>query len=317
MLSRARVSILIAITAGVVMCAGPARAEEVDRVIATVDGEPITAHDLEEHQAQILTDYGQHEPSDRALKDLIAEKLLDAEVKKYESKVDEAQVDRYVAQIRQQKHLTDEQFRDALMKSGISYDDYRKHARLELEKMEMMDNEVRTRIVIPPSQIQAYYEAHKADFNVEKERLRVAQILITIPPNATPKQIGEAKKKAESLRARASKGEDFYELARRYSNDDSKRNGGELGWFEPGDVNDQIIAALRPLQPGQLSPVVQTKFGFHVLKLEEHEVPGPRPLSEVKDQIRDKLQEDQAQQTIQTWVEKDLVKQHWVETDLK
>jgi parvulin-like peptidyl-prolyl isomerase len=167
---------------------------------------------------------------------------------------------------------------------------------------------------VPDADIKAYYDAHKADFTISKERLKLAQILIALPPNPTPAQVTAAQKKAAMIRARAAKGDDFADLARVYSDDDSKSNGGELGWFAPSDVMDQILAAVKPLKPGEISAPVRTSHGIHLVKLEEHEVPGVVPLSEVKAQIRSQLVDQQSSTQLEKWIESDLVKQHYVET---
>jgi parvulin-like peptidyl-prolyl isomerase len=91
-------------------------------------------------------------------------------------------------------------------------------------------------------------------------------------------------------------------------------NGGELGWFAPADINDSILAGVKPLKPGEVSAPVRTSHGIHLVKLEEHEVPGVVPLSEVKAQIRAQLIDQQASVQLEKWVESDLVKQHYVET---
>jgi peptidyl-prolyl cis-trans isomerase SurA len=291
----------------------------LDRVVASVDGEPITMREVKEFAAQhgrpIDTDnFASSDTAKASVKALIGEKLLEQEVKKYDDKVDEGQVDKYIEELRQDKHMTDEQFRQELKAAGMSYDDLRKRARMDLEKAMMIQQQVREKIDVPDSAIQAAYDAHKADFTVTKERLKLAQILIVVPPKASPQQVAEAQKKAEQLRARAAKGEDFNDLARKYSDDDSKSNGGELGWFEPSDIMDQILAGVKTLKPGQISPTIRTSHGFHVVKLEDHEVPGVRPLSEVKAQIRGALIDQQSSTQLQTWIESDLVKQHYVET---
>jgi len=293
--------------------------EAVDRVVATVDGEPITLHDVKSFGAAagrpIDTDDLADSPIGKdALKGLIAEKLLEQEVKKYADKVDESEIDRYIQGIRAEKHMTDAEFRGVLTQQGVSYDDFRKRARLQLQKQIMFQTEVREHIDIPPQDIQDFYDSHKADFAIEKERLRLAQILIATPANATPQQIAAAEKKARDVRAQALKGVDFEALAHNYSDDESKSNGGELGWFEPSEVMDAILAGVKNLKPGEISPVVRSKNGFHILKLEAHEMPGPRPLSEVKGQIREKLIDAKAKERLNSWIDTDLVKQHTVET---
>ena len=268
----------VAVRAPSPQLSGPA----LDRVVASVDGDPITMREVKDFAAQHgrpidTDDFASSQTAKDTVKALIGEKLLEQEVKKYEDKVDEGQVDKYIDELRQDKHLTDEQFRAQLKAAGMSYDDLRKRARLDLEKAMMIQQQVREKIDVPDSAIQAAYEEHKADFTIAKERLKLAQILIAVPPNASAQQVAEAQKKADQVRARAAKGEDFNDLARKYSDDESKSSGGELGWFEPSDIMDQILAGVKPLKPGQISPVIRTSHGFHIVKLEDHEVPGVAP----------------------------------------
>ncbi len=298
---------------------GSAGDPKIDQVVASVDGEPITQREVIEFASQTGNpippdEFATNPIAKKAVKALIGQKLLESEVKNYQDKVDDAQVDKYIVQVRNDKHMSDAELRAQLQSQGMSYEELRKHARADLQKAMMVQQQVREKIQISNAEIQTYYDAHKADFTVQKERLKLAQILIAIPENATPEQVAAAQKKADQIYARAAKGQDFNDLARTYSDDDSKSNGGELGWFEPNDVMDEILAAVKGLKPGQISVVIKTKHGFHIVKLEDHEVPGLRPLSEVKDQIRNALTNEQTNARIQTWVETDLVKKHYVET---
>lgn len=259
-------------------------------------------------------DFATSDTAKTAVKALIGEKLLEQEVKKYEDKIDEEQVDKYITRLRMDKHLSEAEFRAQLQASGMTYDELRKRARLDLEKAMMIEQEVRAKISVSDAAIKTYYDAHKEDFTISKERLKLAQILIALPANPTAAQLADAQKKAATIRARALKGDDFGDLARVYSDDVSKSNGGELGWFAPGDINDAILAAVKPLKTGEVSAPVRTSHGIHIVKLEEHEVPGVVPLSEVKEQIRNELVDEQSATALQNWVESDLVKQHYVET---
>jgi peptidyl-prolyl cis-trans isomerase SurA len=291
----------------------------VDRVVASVDGDPITMREVKDFSAQHgqpidTDDFASSDTAKTAVKALIGEKLLEQEVKKYDDKIDDEQVDKYIDKLRQAKHMSDAEFQAQLRASGMTNDELRKRVRLDLEKAMMIEQEVRDKINVPDADIKAYYEAHQQDFTIDKERLRLAQILIALPPNATPAQVSAAQKKAATIRARALKGSDFGDLARLYSDDDSKSNGGELGWFAPGDIMDQILAAVKPLKPGEISAPVRTNHGIHIVKLEEHQVPGVLPLNEVKAQIRDQLVDEQSSAQLEKWVNSDLVKQHYVET---
>jgi len=303
------------------LCPAPARAQVVSQVIASVDGEPITTHDIKMFAAANgITLPPPGDPNERnaekaVLKGIIENKMLDQESKKYGDKIEDSQVNDYIQSIEEQNHLSDQQFRDQLQQNGLTYDEFRQHAREQLMRMAMLQDEVRSKVTIPQSQVEAYYKAHPEEFQVSKERFKLAQILIAVPANATPAQLAAAKTKADDVRAKAIKGEDFGSLASEYSDDDSKSKGGELGYFGPDEILPQINDAIKDLKPGDISPVVKSDFGYHILKVEEHQKPGLQPLDQqLIDKIRNKLATDAAKGRFKSWVENDLVKEHRVET---
>jgi peptidyl-prolyl cis-trans isomerase SurA len=288
----------------------------IDRVVASVDGNPITRFDIQNTPTNPATG---NNPADGAnpnskLKELIAQELLDEESQKFADRVDESDVDRFIRAIEVRNHVTDEQLRAQLQANGISYEAFRKHAFKQVEEIEMVQREVREKIQVPDSDVKAYYKSHPEEFTITQEKYRLAQILIAVPAGAPPDKVAAAQKKAEEVRTMAMKGKDFGELARQYSDDDSKTKGGELGEFNPADLNDQIAAAVKQTKTGGIAPLVHTHYGFHIIKVEEHQKPGELPLAAVKDQIHDKLVNEQAKGRFEQWVEQDLAKQHDIET---
>jgi parvulin-like peptidyl-prolyl isomerase len=293
--------------------------DDVDRVVASVDGDPITVHDLKTFAAVnkvSLNDAGDiNSPETKAvLKGVISERLLESEVKKYKGQVEDRQVDEYIANFEQSNGLTDQQLRAQLQSQGHTYEDFRKHARLELQKMIMIQKEVRGKVNISPDEVKAYYDAHTQEFSVGKEDFKVAQILIALPPNPTPDQVSAALAKADSIHKQLVDGADFGKLAREYSDDDSKAQGGELGDFSRGEMIDPIQNALDHMKVGDISEPIRSDHGFHIVKLEAHQQAGVKPFPDVSDQIREKLVSQKAMQQFGTWVDKDLVKQHYIET---
>jgi len=248
------------------------------------------------------------------LKELIAQQLLNEEADKYADRVDQSDVDRFIQSFEQRNHVTDSQLRAQLQAEGVSYDGFRKNAFKQVEAMQMVEHEVRQRVQVPDSEIEAYYKGHPEEFRIAKEKYRLAQILFAVPPDAPPDKLAAAQKKAEEVYGQVIKGKDFAALARQYSDDDSKTKGGELGEFDPADLNDEIAAAIKPLKPGDITQPVHTRFGFHLIKVEAHRKRGRQPLAAVKDQIREKLITDKAQAQFGRWVEQDLAKQHDIET---
>ncbi|HLX38510.1 MAG TPA: peptidylprolyl isomerase [Candidatus Binataceae bacterium] len=296
-----------------------ARAEQVDEIVASVDGEPITMHEVRAYAEASGRTISDRDPTSdptfkEGLKGLIAEKLLNDETRKYEDKVEEDQIDKYIEDVERERNISDQQLRESLLQNGISYEDFRKQAKMELEKGMMLNEELRQHVTIPQEEIQAYYDAHHDQFTVKQEKYRLAQILVSVAPNASQGEVATAREKIIEVRKKAIAGEDFAELAKHYSDDDSKAQGGELGVFAPDDIMDEILTAIKNVPPGGISDVVRTKHGFHLIKVEQHEVPGLKPLIVVKEDIRNKLVDQQIRSRLNNWVETDLVKQHDVET---
>jgi peptidyl-prolyl cis-trans isomerase SurA len=322
--SRMRLGALavIVICVAAVLVAGPRAAhaqDDLDRVVASIDGDPITVHDLKTFAAinkVTLPDPGDMNSPDTkaALKGVISERLLESEVKKYKDQVDDRQVDEYISNFEQGNGLTDAQLRAQLQSQGHTYEEFRKHSRMELQKMIMIQKEVRGKVNISPDEVKAYYDAHPEEFSLGKETFKLAQILIALPPNATPAQVEAARVKADSIHKQLLDGADFGKLARQYSDDDSRSQGGELGDFSRGEMIDPIQNAIDHMKGGEISDPIRTEHGFHIVKLEEHEQSGAKPFAEVSNQIQEKLVTQKAQQQFGTWVDNDLVKQHYIET---
>ncbi len=311
---------LVAAIAIPIASARPVRAQVVDQVAASVDGDPITSHDLQTfattNGATVKAPNDPSNPTTKAaLKALITERMLESQVKKYQGDIQDSQVDAYIANLEQQNGISDAQLRAQIAQQGISYDQFRAHARMELEKMDMIDKEVREKVTITPDQIKAYYDAHPNEFKVNTDRFKLAQILIATPAGASSADLAAARAKAEDVRAQAAKGADFAKLAAKYSDDQSRNQGGELGYFSRGDVLDPIQNAIDGMKVGDVSEPVQTPHGFHILKLEARETAGEKPLSEVSEDIQNKLMTVEAQQRFGSWVQTDLVKQHYVESN--
>ncbi|MGH7905182.1 MAG: SurA N-terminal domain-containing protein, partial [Candidatus Binataceae bacterium] len=120
------------------------RAQTIDRVVADVDGQPITTYDMKAFSAANgLTAPGPGNPAANAetkqvLKGLMEQKLLEVESKKYAGKVDDGQIDSYIQSIEAQNHITEQQFRGQLAANGLTYDEFRQHAREQLERMTML-----------------------------------------------------------------------------------------------------------------------------------------------------------------------------------
>lgn len=142
---------------------------------------------------------------------------------------------------------------------------------------------------ISEAQIQQYYQANQSLYSFP-ERVQVSHILFKTT-GETPAQVAATKQKAEKVLDEVRHGGDFAKLAKQYSEDDgSADQGGELGWIRRGQTVPQFETAAFSLPPGQISDLIQTIYGFHIIKVEAHEAAHIEPLAQVHDQIEQKLQ---------------------------
>jgi peptidyl-prolyl cis-trans isomerase D len=154
---------------------------------------------------------------------------------------------------------------------------------------------------VSDAEIQAYYNAHLADYQV-KDQVRARHILIAVPAGADAKTDAAAKAKAQGLLDQIHKGADFAALAKANSDDPgSKDQGGELGWFQHGKMVPPFDQAAFSLQPGQVSGLVKTSFGYHIIQVEGKQTAHTKPLAEVKDQIVPVLQQQKLGTAEQTY----------------
>jgi peptidyl-prolyl cis-trans isomerase SurA len=297
-----------------------ASAEVIDGVVASVDGDPITSHDVKVYNASNSASANPGAPlqapqdPDEVLKQLIQDRMLKAEAHNYADRVTDDEIDRYIQNLEQTNHITDEQLHAQLRADGVSEEEFRNRMREQVEAMTMIDKEVRQKILVSESEIEHYYKDNPEEFTITEEKYQLAQILIAVPRDASPQQVIALRDKAEAARKQAMKGADFGALAMQYSDDDSKTKGGELGEFSPNDLNDQVLAGIKNLKPGDTSDVIRTKYGFHIIRVEAHQTPGLQPLSQVRGEIRDKIQSAESRDEFEKWVDTDLAKQHYVET---
>lgn len=144
-----------------------------------------------------------------------------------------------------------------------------------------------------PREIQEYYEVNIDQYRRPK-RVRVRHILIKVDPEAKPDEVDKVKKKAEEVLAKARKGEDFATLAREFSNDPSASQGGDLGYFSQGEMEPILEKAVFHLAKGEISPLLKTRHGFHIVKLEDVQEAKEKSLEEVKGKITPLLRKEKA-----------------------
>ncbi len=170
--------------------------------------------------------------------------------------------------------------------------------RVNVHYMVFRPKDFRDKVDISQEEIKIYYETNIDDFVVQKE-VKARHILIGVSPDADPGKIEQARKKAEEILAKAKQGEDFASLAEKYSDGPTAKKGGDLGYFPRGRMVREFEDAAFSLQAGEISSLVRTRFGFHVIKVEDVREERTRGLDEVRASIESTLRDQKARDLVE------------------
>jgi peptidyl-prolyl cis-trans isomerase SurA len=276
----------------------------VEEIVARVNNDVITREDLE-HARQSLNSEVQDECQNctpdqvrdqtaakekNLLRDLIDQSLLVQRAKDDDINVD-AEVIKRLDAIRINAKLPDmETLEKEVTKSGQDFEDFKGQIKNQLLTQEVIRKEVGSRIIISHEDVVKYYDAHKQEF-VRPETVVLREIFVSTEgkPEA---DIPTLRKKAENLRDRVLKnGDDFGELAKRFSDSSTAQQSGELGAFERSKLDPNISEKVFALNRGQMTEVIETKTGFEILQVRERYQEGEQPLDKVDPEITNKLYE--------------------------
>ena len=296
------------------LCASPVRAELVDRVAAVVNNDVITQSELE---ARIGPDLqrirAEPDPKKRGelreqllkkgLDVLIGEKLMEAQIRDLNIDVTDAEVDLAIEDVKRQNNMEGAQFDAELASAGYTVVTYKTFMKQHLSKLKLVNLKVRSKVKISDEDLKAEYAkvAHdeSSDFEVHARHL-----LVQVPQKATPEQVEAAKTKAAGLAAEARKpGTDFAELAKKKSEGPSASEGGDLGFFKRGVMVGEFERAAFSLPVGGVSDPIRTKFGWHVIKIEERRALAARPFEDMKEELREKMLRGQLEKYTDQYVQ--------------
>lgn len=169
---------------------------------------------------------------------------------------------------------------------------------------EFLQREIEGKVKITDDEIETYYKGHKEEFT-SPESVKARHILLKVPEGADEKLWKEAESKAKDIKKKLENGEDFAELAKKFSDDPgSKNKGGDLGFFTKGRMVPEFESAAFSLKPGELSDPVKTDFGYHIIEVKEKKAASTKALPEVQAQIRQTLQREKQQQLQDELIEK-------------
>jgi peptidyl-prolyl cis-trans isomerase SurA len=310
--------IVLLATIAMLTAAIPAGAQMVSRIAAIVNDDIITTGQLDREidqnlASQGLSDEKRQELRQELLPQLIEDTLVDQQAKKLGIQITDEEVDQAILDVQRQNGINQEQLKAALETQGMSYAEYRKKLNRQLLNFKLVGREIRSEVEVTNQELRNYFQENIEEYR-EAPFIRLSRITFLLPPQASASEVAALRNLCREARQRVSQGEAFDQVLK-YFREEKGADGGTLGTFGEGELTEPFAGAVRNLETGQVSEVVETPQGFHVLYMEEKN-PGRVPsFDEVKDKLSKMILERKRQQAIAGWAEK-LKKEAYIEIKL-
>jgi peptidyl-prolyl cis-trans isomerase C len=264
-------------------------------VLARVNGENVTRQEFEEFVQNLEARAGSQVPAEqrdqvyrRVLDQIVGYKLLQQEAKARKVAVPDADVDARIGEIKKQ-FPSEDVFMQALIERKMTLDRVRAETRDDMAVGKLIETEIADKVAVKPEQVQDFYDKNPDQFK-QPERVRASHILISVPQNADAAAKTQARTKAEQVLKDVKAGKDFAALAKEHSQDTgSAVNGGDLGFFQQGQMVGPFNDAAFGLAAGSTSDLVETQFGYHIIRVAEKQEARTVPLDEVRAKVEEFL----------------------------
>jgi len=247
----------------------------VDRIIAVVNDEVVTERELAarvDFALRQLRQQGTPPPPREVLERQLLERTINDRVQMQHARdiglrIDNTELDGALRRIAEQNKMTLQQLREVLAKDNVPFDKFREDVRNEITLARLKEREVAQKVVVTESEIDNFIRGQQAQPG--RDEFNVSHILVAVPENASPEQLQARRDRAEQALVQIRGGADFRQVAAAYSDGPEALQGGLIGWREADRLPALFVDALRPLQAGQLSELLRSPNGFHILRLNE------------------------------------------------
>ncbi len=294
-------------------CHGPISFSEavVDRVVAVVNQEIITLSEVEKWTnplKQEIVTKDRLEKQDRVetlcrqvLEKLIEEKLIDQEVKKSGIKISSKEIEATLEEVKRRNAVTQEDLEKALAVEGLTLETYKEQIGKSLQRKKLISWSLKVEAKAGEKELREFYQKNMDRYRTN-ETYRPSHILFAIPKEATPEEMGEIRRKAQKVLERIKGGEDFGEMALLYSEDASSKNQGDLGYLKKGELVPAFEREALRLKVGEVSGIVRSEFGFHIIKLLNRKGMDPFPFEEVQEKVKADYYESEMEKAFKQYV---------------
>jgi peptidyl-prolyl cis-trans isomerase SurA len=297
----------------ILILAGSASGEQLSAIAAVVNDDVVTTLEVEKESALLIREAEREkkeplgEPEREkmrslALAKLIDKRLVEQKVRELGIRVGDDDIKQAIEDVKRQNNLTQEAFVLALKGQGLTLDEYRAQLKEQLERLRLVSMEVKAKIQVGEREMREYYQANAVRFG-GGEVYRARHILFRLDKKATSAEIKRIMEHALTVLYEARSGTDFDTLVRKYSEDpNAQKNGGDLGTFRRGELVAEIEEAVSGMKAGDVSDLVSTALGLHIIRLDSRQPGTPKPFDQVKAEVEDILYRKKSEERFNRWV---------------
>ena len=281
---------------------------QLPEVLARVNGEAVNKTEFDRAIGALEARNGGSVPAeqrDRILREvldqIVSYKLLIQESRARKIAATDAEVDERIKEI-QKQFPSEDAFKQMLTSRKTTLDQVRSDIRQDITVQKLIANEIADKVAVKPDQVTDFYAKNPDQFK-QPERVRASHILIMVPKGADAAAKTAARTKAADILKEVKAGKDFAALAKEHSQDPgSAQNGGDLGFFQQGQMVGPFNDVAFKLAPGSVSDLVETEFGFHIIKVAEKQTGRTVPLEEVRPKLEQYLERQNREQQTDAFV---------------
>ena len=274
----------------------------MDKVLATVNNEVVTLSDYRMFIRKMDSSAPGDAVSEYLLRRLIEEKLILQEARNAGMDVSEEEVSRRLAELGRQTGHSPDDLQQMLAGEGLTGVEYRKLVRESIMSLKITDREVNAKVIVKPEEIRQFYENNLRLFQTSPEKVLVQAIYLKIGENASLTEITDLKIKSLRLYAELQRGESFETMAMRYADESLRKQAEVLGEFERGMLIPALDNMIFSLRESEISKPVWTRDGVYILRAVKKIPPTYTPIETVREQIRERLQEEKRVAQFNDWM---------------
>ena len=306
---------VLLLSMGVVLFAAVCQAEEAtagaEKIVAKVNGTVITEAELNRELAMIkqrIEDRGRSVTDEQlnGIKDEVVDRLVQRELlygvcQKEGIKTDAKEVEDAFQMVKA-RYADDDAFKKMMAQFNLTEDDIKSDIGREMTIKKFIEDRFVKDITVSDEEAKEYYDKNKENFQ-QPESVKASHILIKVEENASPEEKAKAKARILEIKKKIDEGADFAEMAKKFSEGPSAANSGDLGYFRRGQMVKPFEDAAFALKPGEMSDVVETRFGYHLIKSFDKTEASVVPFDTLKARITMFLKQEKVQQQVNAFID--------------